>query len=154
MLKVKDIMTTDVMSVTPQTEIVHAAKLLLGKRINGVPVVDEKGTLVGILCESDLIIQQKKFPVPSLFTLLDGLVPLTSMKRLKAEVQKMSAVIVADAMTPNPLTVTPETTVEEVATIMVGRKFHTLPVVDEGRLVGIVGKDDILKTLLPDETSE
>ena len=154
MLKVKDIMTTDVISVTPQTEIVHAAKLLLGKRINGVPVVDEKGTLVGILCESDLIIQQKKFPVPSLFTLLDGLVPLTSMKRLKAEVQKMSAVIVADAMTPNPLTVAPETTVEEVATIMVGRKFHTLPVVDEGRLLGIVGKDDILKTLLPDEMPE
>lgn len=154
MLKVKDIMTTDVISVTPQTEIVHAAKLLLEKRINGVPVVDEKGTLVGILCESDLIIQQKKFPVPSLFTLLDGFVPLTSMKRLEAEVQKMSAVIVADAMTPKPLTVTPETTVEEVATIMVGRKFHTLPVVDEGRLVGIVGKDDILKTLLPDETPE
>jgi CBS domain-containing protein len=76
------------------------------------------------------------------------------MKRLEAEVQKMSAVIVADAMTPNPLTVTPETTVEEVATIMVGRKFHTLPVVDEGRLVGIVGKADILKTLLPDETPE
>jgi CBS domain-containing protein len=154
MLKVKDIMTTDVISVTPQTEIVHAAKLLLGKRINGVPVVDEKGTLVGILCQSDLIIQQKKFPVPALFTLLDGLVPLTSMKRLEAEVQKMSAVIVADAMTPKPLTVTPETTVEEVATIMVGRKFHTLPVVDEGTLVGIVGKADILKTLLPDETPE
>ena len=154
MLKVKDIMTTDVISVTPQTEIVHAAKLLLGKRINGVPVVDEKGTLVGILCESDLIIQQKKFPVPSLFTLLDGLVPLTSMKRLEAEVQKMSAVSVADAMTHEPQTVAPETTVEEVATIMVERKFHTLPVVDEGRLVGIVGKADILKTLLPAEAPE
>jgi CBS domain-containing protein len=76
------------------------------------------------------------------------------MKRLEAEVQKMSAVIVADAMTPKPLTVTPETTVEEVATIMVGREFHTLPVVDEGTLVGIVGKADILKTLLPDETPE
>ncbi len=154
MLKVKDIMTTDVISVTPQTEIVQAAKLLLKKRINGVPVVDEKGTLVGILCESDLIIQQQKFPVPSLFTFLDGFVPLTSMKRLEAEVQKMSAVIVADAMTPNPLTVTPEMTVEEVASIMVGKKCHTLPVVEDGRLVGIVGKDDILKTLLPDEAPE
>ncbi len=154
MLKVKDIMTTDVISVTPQTEIVQAAKLLLKKRINGVPVVDEKGTLVGILCESDLIIQQQKFPVPSLFTFLDGFVPLTSMKRLEAEVQKMSAVIVADAMTPNPLTVTPETTVEEVATIMVEKKCHTLPVVEDGRMVGIVGKDDILKTLLPDEAPE
>ena len=73
MLKVKDIMETAVISVTPQTEIGRAAKLLLEKGINGVPVVDEKGTLVGILCQSDLIVQQKKFPVPSLFTLLDGL---------------------------------------------------------------------------------
>ena len=150
MLKVKEIMTTDVISVAPQTEIVQAAKILLRERINGVPVVDEEGTLVGILCESDLIMQQKKFPVPSFFTLLDGLVPLTSMKRFEAEVQKMSAVIVADAMTPNPLTVTPETTVEEVATIMVGKKYNTLPVVEDGKLVGIVGKNDILKTLLPD----
>ncbi len=154
MLKVKEIMTTDVISVTPQTEIVQAAKILLRERINGVPVVDEEGVLVGILCESDLIMQQKKFPVPSFFTLLDGVVPLTSMKRLEAEVQKMSAVIVADAMTPNPLTVTPETTVEEVATIMVGKKYNTLPVVEDGKLVGIVGKNDILKTLLPDEAFE
>lgn len=154
MLKVKEIMTTDVISVTPQTEIVHAAKILLRERINGVPVVDEEGALVGILCESDLIMQQKKFPVPSFFTLLDGVVPMTSMKRFEAEVQKMSAVIVADAMTPNPLTVTPETTVEEVATIMVGKKYNTLPVVEDGKLVGIVGKNDILKTLLPDEAPE
>jgi CBS-domain-containing membrane protein len=154
MLKVREIMTTDVISVTPQTEIGHAVRLLLEKGINGVPVVDEKGALVGILCQSDLIIEQKRFPVPSLFTLLDALVPLTSMKRLEAEVQKMSAVSVADAMTPEPQTVAPETTVEEVATIMVERKFHTLPVVDEGRLVGIVGKADILKTLLPAEAPE
>ena len=154
MLKVKEIMTTDVISVTPQTEIVQVAKILLRERINGVPVVDEEGVLVGILCESDLIMQQKKFPVPSFYTLLDGVVPLTSMKRLEAEVQKMSAVIVADAMTPNPLTVTPETTVEEVATIMVGKKYNTLPVVEDGKLVGIVGKNDILKTLLPDEAPE
>jgi len=154
MLKVNEIMTTDVISVTPQTEIVQAAKILLRERINGLPVVDEEGVLVGILCESDLIMQQKKFPVPSFFTLLDGVVPLTSMKRLEAEVQKMSAVIVANAMTPNPLTVTPETTVEEVATIMVGKKYNTLPVVEDGKLVGIVGKNDILKTLLPDEAFE
>ena len=153
MLKVKEIMTTSVITVTPQTEIVQAAKILLRERINGLPVLDEKGLLVGILCESDLIIQQKKFPVPSLFTLLDGVVPLASTKRLEAEVQKMSAVIVADAMTPDPMTITPETTVEEVATIMVSKKYHTLPVVEDGMLVGIVGKDDILKTLLPDETS-
>lgn len=146
---VKDIMTTGVVSVSPQTDIAYAAKLLLEKGINGVPVVDEKGELVGILCQSDLIIQQRSLRVPSFFTLLNGMIPLTSMKRLEAELQKMAAATVGDAMSPNPVTITPETTIEEVATIMVEKKFHTLPVVHGGKLVGVVGKEDILRTLLP-----
>jgi len=149
MLQIKDIMTTDVITVSPETEIGRAAKLLLEKKINGTPVVDEQQRLVGILCQSDLIIQQKKFPVPSLFTLLDGVVALGSTKRLEAEIQKMSAATVAEAMTPNPVTVTPETTMEEAVTLMVQKSLHTLPVVAAGKLVGIVGKEDILKTLLP-----
>ena len=149
MLQIKDIMTTDVITVSPGTEIGRAAKLLLEKKINGAPVVDEQQRLVGILCQSDLIIQQKKFPVPSLFTLLDGVVALGSTKRLEAEIQKMLAATVAEAMTPNPVTVTPETTMEEAVTLMVQKSLHTLPVVSAGRLVGIVGKEDILKTLLP-----
>jgi CBS domain-containing protein len=148
MLTVKDIMTTDVVSLSPRTDIGSAANLLLEKRINGVPVVDEQDKMVGILCQSDLIVQQKKFPVPSLFTLLDGFIPLTSMKRFEADIQKMSAATVADAMTPNPVTVTPQTTIEEAASIMVDKNVHTLPVVDRGKLVGVVGKEDILKTLL------
>ena len=150
MLQIKDIMTTDVITVSPKTEVGRAAKLLLEKKINGAPVLDEQQSLVGILCQSDLIIQQKKFPVPSLFTLLDGVMSLGSMKRLEAEVQKMSAATVAEAMTPDPVTVTPETTIEEAATLMVEKKLHTLPVVADGKLVGIVGKEDVLKTLMPE----
>ncbi len=149
MLKVKDIMTKKLITVSPEMEIAHAAELLLEKSINGVPVVDRKGNLVGILCQSDLIAQEKRLPLPSLFTLLDGFIPLSSMKHLEKEVQKISATTVAHAMTPNPVTVRPETSVEEVATIMVERNFHTLPVVDKGKLLGIVGKEDILKTLIP-----
>ena len=148
MLKVKDIMTEDLITVLPGTEIAHATKLLLEKDINGVPVVDEMERLVGILCQSDLIAQQKKLPIPSFFTILDGFIPLTSIKQLEREAQKIAATTVAHAMTPNPVTVRPETSVEEVAALMVGKNFHTLPVVDEGKLVGIVGKKDVLKTLI------
>lgn len=148
MLRVKDIMTRDLITVSPEMEIVQAAKLLLEKGINGVPVVDGMGKLVGILCQSDLIAQQKRFPIPSLFTILDGFIPLTSMKHLKREVQKIAATTVAHAMIANPVTVRPETSIEDVATIMVDRNFHTLPVVDEGKLVGIVGKEDVLRTLM------
>jgi hypothetical protein len=69
MLKAKDIMTKEPITVSPNTEITKAAKLLLEKGINGVPVVDS-GRLVGILCQSDLIAQQKNLPMPSVFTLL------------------------------------------------------------------------------------
>jgi CBS-domain-containing membrane protein len=149
MLKVKDIMTTEVITVSPETEIVQATKLLLENRINGVPVLDETGRLVGILCQSDLIAQQQKIPIPSFFTLLDGLIPLISEKQIDKQVRKIAAVTVAEAMTPNPVTVQPDTNIEEVAALMVDRNFHTIPVVDEGKLVGIVGKEDILRTLMP-----
>jgi CBS-domain-containing membrane protein len=149
MLKAKDIMTKELITVSPETEIVHATKLLLENRINGVPVIDETGKLVGILCQSDLIAQQKKLPVPSFFTFLDGLITLTSMKQFEKEVQKIAAITVSQAMTPNPVVVRPDTGIEEVAALMVDNSFHTVPVVDKGSLVGIVGKEDILRTLIP-----
>jgi len=149
MLTVKDIMTASPVTVTPNTEIVQAAKLLLENRINGLPVVDDDGKLVGIICQSDLIAQQKKIPLPSLFTLLDGFIPLKSTKQFDRELDKIAAITVAQAMTPEPYTVTPDTTLEEVATIMVNRNFHSVPVLSDGRLVGIVGKEDILATLVP-----
>ena len=148
MTKAQDIMTRDIISVTPDTEIAQAASLLLENRINGVPVVDATGELVGILCQSDLIAQQKSIPIPSLFTLLDGYIPLTPTKRMDREVEKIAATKVAEAMTTPPVTVDPETDIEKIAVLMVEKNFHTVPVVDGGKLVGIIGKEDILRTLI------
>jgi len=149
MLKVKDIMTTEPITIPPDTEIVHVVKVILEKHINGVPVVDETGGLVGIICQSDLISQQKKLSLPSFFTLLDSFIPLTSTKRVEKEFRKISASSARDIMTPDPVTVTSDTSLETVATLMVEKNFHTLPVVDQGKLIGIVGKEDILRTLMP-----
>ncbi|MBU1055188.1 MAG: CBS domain-containing protein [Proteobacteria bacterium] len=149
MLIVKDIMKTNVITVMPETEIVQAAKLLLENHINGVPVIDTSGKLVGILCQSDIISQQKKFPIPTLFTFLDGFIPLTSMKHIEKEVQKIAAITVGQAMTVNPVTVKPDTSIEVVAALMVDNNFHTLPVIDDGKLIGIVGKEDVLRTIIP-----
>ena len=148
MITAKDIMTREVITISPETEIAQAAQLLLTNRINGVPVVNDTGELVGILCQSDLIIQQKNIPIPSLFTLLDGFIPLTSSKKIDREVEKIAATKVEDAMTANPVTVNPDTGIEKVAAFMVEKNYHTLPVVDGGKLVGIVGKEDVLRTLI------
>lgn len=147
MLTARDIMSTDVATLRPETEITEAARLLLEKRINGLPVVDENDKVVGILCQSDLIAQQKKMPIPSLFTFLDGLIALTSMKQIDKEVRKIAATVVADAMTPDPVTVNPDTGLETIAALMVDNSFHTLPVVENRRLVGVIGKSDVLRTL-------
>jgi len=148
MITANDIMTQEVISISPETEIAQAAKLLLTNRINGVPVINDASELVGILCQSDLIIQQKNIPIPSLFTLLDGFIPLTSSKKLDKEVEKIAAIKVADAMTPVPVTVNSDTGIEEIAALMVEKNYHTLPVVDANKLVGIVGKVDVLRTLI------
>ena len=149
MLKAKDIMTTKVVTVHPDTKIEQAGKLLLENHFNGLPVVDQEGRLKGIICQDDLIVQQRKFPIASVFTILDGIISLTSQKALEKEIQKLAATIVAQAMTPDPITVDPQTTVEEIATLMVKKNIHTLPVVEKGELVGIIGKEDILRTIMP-----
>jgi len=147
MLKAKDIMSTNCITLTPDTDITAAAKALLENKINGAPVVDE-GKVVGILCQSDLVAQQKKVTLPSFFTLLDGVFPLSSHDELEKEMLKISALKVGDAMTPTPTFITPETNLEDIATMMANEKLYTLPVIMDGTLVGVVGKEDVLKTLL------
>jgi CBS domain-containing protein len=149
MITARDIMTTDVITVTPDMSVVSAAKVLLEKKINGAPVVDAGGRLVGIICQSDLIAQQKKIPVPSLFTFLDSVIQLSSVKQIERQLSKIAALTVAEAMTPKPITVHPDSGIETVAALMVDSNLHTLPVVEGRRLVGIIGKEDVLRTLLP-----
>jgi CBS-domain-containing membrane protein len=148
MLKAKDIMTGDVTVVTPETKITEAARILLENHFNGLPVIDKEGRLQGIICQEDLIVQQKKLPLPTVFTLLDGIIPLSSPHHLEKEVHKMAATTVGEAMTPRVVTIDIETPVEEIATLMVAKNIHTLPVMKKGKLVGIVGKEDILRTLM------
>ena len=145
----KDIMTSPAITIGPDADITEAAKILLDRDINGLPVVDDSGRVVGIICQSDLVRMQKSLPIPSLFTLLDGFVPLSTTALLETEVKRIAASKVADAMTRKVEFSSPDTGVDIIATLMVDKQFHTLPVVDQGRLVGVVGKRDILRTLLP-----
>ncbi|NLW81660.1 MAG: CBS domain-containing protein [Desulfovibrionales bacterium] len=145
----QDIMTRSVLTISPDADITEAAKVLLDKQINGLPVIDASGNLVGIICQSDLVRMQKSLPIPSLFTLLDGFVPLSSTALLETEVERIAASKVSDAMTSKVVTIPGDMGLDEIAALMVDKKFHTLPVVEKGRLVGVVGKKDIIKTLIP-----
>ncbi len=149
MIKAKDIMQKNIISLSPDTKISSAVEILLKNHINGVPVVDTNGEIVGILCQSDLIFQQKDIPIPPIFAILDSIFPLSSSKSLDDQFQKMAATKVAQAMVKKVTTITPDTPVSEIASLMVEKHFHTIPVVEGKKLVGIIGKEDILKTLIP-----
>ncbi len=148
MLKAKDIMSKDVVTLAPDTEIFLAAKLLLEKGFNGVPVVDTDKKLIGILCQSDLVAQQKKLKLPSVFSILDGFLPFDSLRDFDREMERIAALNVEEAMSRNPVSVNAETSIEDVATLMVDKRYHTLPVVEDDKLVGIIGMRDILSTLI------
>lgn len=147
MLQAKDIMTRDVITVDENKSVHDLAKILAEKKISGVPVVDELGKITGIVTENDLIDQTKKVHIPTVMRLFDSFVFLESPERMEKDFKKMAASLVKDIASPEIVTVTPDTPLDEVATLMSEKKVHTLPVLEEGNIAGIIGKSDIIRTL-------
>lgn len=147
MLTAKDIMSTQVVTVTPATDVATAARIMLENHFNGLPVVDDGGQLQGVITQSDCISQQQSLKLPSYFTILDSFIPLPSLEAMEEEIAKMTATTVEGLMTREVVTVTPETSVEDVANLLVDRRLHTLPVLRDGALVGVVGKEDVLRII-------
>lgn len=141
-----DIMTPDPVTVSPDTPLSEAARLLLERHFNGLPVV-EGGRLVGMVTQSDLVSTGRRVPTPGYFILLGGAIPLQLPGRFEREVSRMAAVAVADVMSGEPHAIQPETPVEDIAATMARRGWHSLPVVEGGRLVGIVGREDLIRRL-------
>jgi CBS-domain-containing membrane protein len=149
MLKAKDIMTTNVITVKETTTLEDLARIIMQHHISGAPVVNDKGTVTGIVTENDLINQNKRLHIPTILRLFDAFIPLGTSK-LESEIKRMAASTVKDIYTKEVVTVDEETPVENIATIMAEKKIHLLPVLKEGNLVGIIGKKDIIKGLSRD----
>ena len=149
MLNASDIMTTDVITVKKDTSLKDLAKLLYENHINGVPVVDDDGLLIGIICESDLIRKDKKLHSPTVVAIFDWVLYLESPKKIEKEIQRINATMVEELYTKNVITVDEKTPIDEIATIMEQKKIYTIPVMDGDRLVGVVGKADLLRSLIP-----
>jgi CBS domain-containing protein len=148
MLNASDIMTTDVITVQKDTSLKDLAKLLYENHINGVPVVDSDGLLIGIICESDLIRKDKKLHIPTVVAIFDWVLYLERPKKIEKEIQRINATKVEDLYTKKVVTVDEKVPVDEIATIMEQKKISTIPVMDGDRLVGIIGKTDLIRTLI------
>lgn len=147
MLTAKEIMSAEVITVTEDLDVSDLATLFWEKRIGGAPVVDSTGKLLGVVTESDLIDQSKKVHIPTIMGILDSMIFLESPNKLDKELKKMTGTQVKDIYSPTVVTVNQETPMDELASIMADRKIHTLPVVEGDKLVGVIGKADIIRNL-------
>ncbi len=148
MLTAQDIMTRDVVSVQNETPVADLARLLTKNNISGVPVLDAEGHVIAIVTESDLIDGTKKLHIPTVLTILDSFLYLESPAKMEVEMKKIAATKVVDICSSLIITVPPNMPLEEIATIMAEKNIHTLPVLDNDKLVGVIGKKDIIKTLI------
>ncbi|WP_136526424.1 CBS domain-containing protein [Geomonas ferrireducens] len=148
MLKAKEIMTKDVVTVGRDTTVRDLAKLFAERRISSVPVVDNEGLLIGIVSESDLIERDKPLHIPTVISIFDWVIYLESDKRFEKELQKMTGQTVADIYSQEVLTVGPEAPVSEVAELMTNKKVQAVPVVEGRRVVGIIGRIDMVRTMI------
>ncbi len=146
MLEARDIMTTEVLTVSPETSVSDLAKLLKNQNIGGVPVVDQ-GRLVGIVTQNDLVDQVRELELPPAINILDLHLFLQIPSHLLRRVEKMLGTTVAEVMSPKPVTVAPETPLSEIAALMAKEKVHTIPVMARGKIVGIIGKMDLIRAL-------
>jgi CBS domain-containing protein len=139
-------MTKDVITVRPGTTVEELARILMKHQISGAPVIDEQGNLRGIATENDLISKNSRLHIPTILRLFDAYIPLGTSK-LEKEIKRIAASTVDEICTKEVITVDEDASVEYIATVMTEKKIHLLPVLREGRLIGIIGKKDLIKSI-------
>jgi len=145
MTTARDIMTTDVVSVTKETSLKDLASLFVENHYSNMPVVDDRGKLVGIISETDLIEQQKPLHIPTVMALFEGVFYLNSEKRFKEEVGRVTATTVGELYQKDPVTCSPDATIREMAGLMSQHKVHLLPVVENDEMIGVVSRLDMIR---------
>jgi CBS domain-containing protein len=153
-VRARDVMTESPGTLRPEQPLLEAAGMLFDRRWAGAPVLDPSGRVVGVLTLADVIATKKELHPPQPFVLFDALLYLGSARRFEHELRKVSAMTVADAMSSPARTIAPDAPISDVAAMMVDERLSTVPVVDGGRLVGVVGRRDVVGLVLGRKPSE
>jgi CBS domain-containing protein len=144
-MKARDVMTLGVYTVKPTTSVKDVARLFMQRRISAVPVVDDQGKIIGIVSEGDLlhrseISTQRRHPWWLDLMVRDEV--LDAEEYIKAHAKQ-----VADIMTRNVITAEPDTPLQEIAEILAKYTIKRVPIVRDGRLVGIVSRANLVQAI-------
>jgi len=144
-MQVKDVMTKQVVTVRPRTPLKDVARTMVARRVSGMPVVDDDGSVLGVVSEGDILVKERGRPGTG--SLLDHLLEVNGHEAGKHEARDA-----ADAMTSPPVTIRPDRPVAEAASLMLDRCVNRLPVIDKhGKLVGIVTRADLVRAFVRED---
>jgi CBS domain-containing protein len=148
-LTVRDIMDSEPVSVTVADSVETVLRVMHENDVAGVPVVNEGGRCVGIITEADLVLsdENEDFHLPHYFQLFGGIVFLGRWSHFEERARKAFASTAEDMMTAEPVTIEPDASVREAAHVIARKKHNRIPVIEHGRLVGIVTRVDVLDGL-------
>lgn len=144
-IKAKDIMRTDIVTVAPDMSVEDLGRMFIEQDLSGAPVVDKDGKLVGIVTANDLISQNRRFHIPTVLRIFDAIIPIEGKEKVEKEIKLMTALVVSEICSTDVTTITEDTLLVDIATIMDEQSIHLLPVMAEGVLKGVVGKREIIK---------
>lgn len=143
-MKVKDVLESDVITVPHEATHLEAAKILYTEKISSAPVVDGKKRIIGMISEKDLF----KALYPSYKSFIENPQYFLDYEAREGNFDETKASNVKQFMTKNVISVTTETPILRAGAIMLAKGIHTLPVVTDGSLVGVVTRDDIYQAIL------
>jgi CBS domain-containing protein len=139
-MDVKDIMTRNPISIEPNAPLGTAIAVMVDRKIRHLPVVDEQGAVIGMITDRDL-------RSAALAPALEEYLSETARRRLRGIATTLENLRVKDAMTANAITATPDMPVTQAAALMLEARVGSLPVIEHGKLVGIVTDRDAVKAL-------
>jgi CBS domain-containing protein len=141
-VRVEDFMTRRVVTITPNTTLLAAAKLMLEHKVGGLPVLDASGRMIGVFSESDLLREagqgEEGSPWLQMMVGPDG----ESAEPMQLNVRK-----VVDTMTREPLSIAPGASIAEACRLLHERNLRRLPVVENGKLVGMIARADLVRAV-------
>jgi len=147
-MKVREIMTTDVATVRQDTSVNDIAKLMHEHDISGIPVVDDARHVVGIVTELDMIVRNTRLELPAFIQILDlARIPLEMPGHYRNRLRHMLGASAGDIMTEEVVTISPDAQMEDLAETMVKRRVNPVPVIENGVLVGIASRADLIRMM-------
>ena len=146
---VKDVMTTDVLTFTSDERVQDAYERLMARGVDGGPVVDADGKVIGMLSTDDLLVQETRLHYPTVISLFGGYLELpSSHRKFEQELRKAVGAKVSDVMSSPATTCAPDDTLERAATLLHEHELSRLPVTSGGQLVGLIARGDILRAIM------